>query len=98
MVMRPLARVVEPREELRDRRLPGARVSHECDCGRRRDVEVERVEDVGQAAVSEADVLGTTWPRISGSSRAAGASTTSGSSSNTTVIRSSAAVAARKVL
>ena len=51
------ARVVEAREQLRDRRLAGARVPDERDGRSCRDVEVEVVEDVRQLAVAEADVL-----------------------------------------
>ena len=51
------ARVVEAREQLRDRGLPGARVADERDGGAGGDVEVEVVEDVGELAVPEADVV-----------------------------------------
>ena len=53
----PFARVVEAREELRDRRLPGAGVSDERDRRSRRDVEVDAVQDLGPVAVAEAHVL-----------------------------------------
>ena len=95
----PVARVVEAREELRDRRLPGARVADERDRRPWRDVEVEVVEDVREVAVPEADVLeaDVALDRRELAARPA-ASTTSGSSSRTAVIRSSAAVAERNVL
>ncbi len=52
-----VARVVEPREQLGDRRLAGARVADQGDRGPRRDVEVEVVQDVGELAVAEPDVI-----------------------------------------
>ena len=53
----PVSRVVEAGEQLRDRRLPGARVADERDRGACGHVEVEVVQHVGELAVAEADVL-----------------------------------------
>src|SRR5919201_1097038 len=52
-----LARVVEAAEQLRDRRLARAGVADERHRRARRDVEVDPVQDLGQVAVAEADVL-----------------------------------------
>jgi hypothetical protein len=53
----PGARVVEAREQLRDGRLARPGVAHQRHCRPGGNVEVEVVEDVGQLAVAEADVV-----------------------------------------
>jgi hypothetical protein len=52
-----LARVVEAREELRDRGLPRARMPHERDRRPGRDVQLDAVQNLDAPAVAEADVL-----------------------------------------
>ena len=52
-----VARVVETREELGDGRLSGSRVTDERDGGACGNVEVEVVQDVGELAVAEPDVV-----------------------------------------
>ena len=92
------ARLVEAREELRDRRLACARVADERDGRAGRDVEVDPVQHLVAAPVPEADALEgdvTLDPR---ERLRAGPVETSGSSSRTPMILSSAAVAERNVL
>ena len=73
IVIAPGPRVVEAREELRDRRLARARVADERDGRPRRDVEVEAVQDVGELAVAEVGrARSGRGPRRGGSSRASG--------------------------
>ena len=94
-----LARVVEAREELRDRRLARAGVADERDRRPGGHVEVDAVQDLRPVAVAEAHVLEARRRRRSrAGGRAPGLSTTSGSSSITSMILSSAAVAERNVL
>src|SRR5581483_9497645 len=54
-----LAGVVEARQQLRDRRLAGARVPDERDARAGRDVEVDPVQHLGPVAVAEAAPLET---------------------------------------
>src|SRR6202008_361188 len=51
------ARVVEARDELGDRRLPGARVPDQRNRGPGGDREVDAVQDLRPAAVAKADAL-----------------------------------------
>ena len=94
-----LARVVEAGEQLRDRRLARSRLTDERDgraCG---NLEVDVVQDLGQLAVAEADVV-----EVDSAGRPVAARSrslhrrSSGSSSRTSVILSSAAIADRNVL
>ena len=94
----PAARLVEAREQLRDRRLARARVPDERDGRPGRDVERDAVQHLDALPVAEAHVLERTCPSMCGSSTAPGRSTISGSSSSSSVIRSSAATAERNVL
>ena len=68
-----LARVVEAGEQLRDRRLAGARVADERDRRAGRDVEVDPVQRPRARAVAEADVLEAHVAVDRASSRAPGA-------------------------
>ena len=52
-----LDRVVEPCEQLGDRRFPGTGVANECDRRPGRDIEIDPVEHLRPGAVAEADAL-----------------------------------------
>ena len=96
---RALGRVVEAREQLRDRRLAGAGVPDERDgrAGRRRRGR-SRAAPPARGRTRSGRPRSATCPAIWPSSRAPGASSTSGASSSTSVILSSAATAERNVL
>ena len=92
-------RLVEAREQLRDRRLAGAGVADERDGRPGGDVEVDPVQHLVAAPVREAHALEAHVARDLRQRRARRAGRrTCGSSSSTPMILSSAAVAERNVL